>query len=582
MSLVLAKKGSPIPFIACVIAEYVNSISSSEIAISWTATASASDSGKVNALLTTNSSTFEGESKCIEHLLSLIPDNLDAETKTWIDFALSLNTNFASYSSGCAKLEDHLFYKSYIVGYSLSIADLVVWGALRQSAVFQKNIKANSSSGISNVVRWYNHILSSGCASNTVNSFATTVAPKAKDQGGFELGLKNLVHGQVCTRFPPEPSGYLHIGHAKAALLNQHIAKSYGGKLIIRFDDTNPSKEKTEFENSITEDLRLLGIEADVVSHTSDYFGEIQEYAMKLINAGDAYVDDTDQAVMREQRMHGEASKCRDLSIEENLRRFGEIVMGSEEGQKMCLRAKISVDDKNKALRDPVIYRVNLTPHHRTGSVYRAYPLYDFACPIVDSLEGVTHALRSNEYRDRNPLYYWFIEKLNLRRLQICDFSRLNFVYTLLSKRKLQWFVDQNLVEGWDDPRFPTVRGIRRRGLTIEALKQYILMMGASQNQITLEWDKLWALNKKIIDPVSPRYTAIESSNSVVATVVGSDAPAAPEYRAVPKHKKNTEMGDKKVLYSSCILLEQADAQQFEEGEEITLMDWGNAFVEGI
>lgn len=177
------------------------------------------------------------------------------------------------------------------------------------------------------------------------------------------------------------------------------------------------------------------------------------------------------------------------------------------------MRAKISVDAKNKALRDPVMYRCNLLPHNRTGRKWNIYPTYDFACPVVDSIEGVTHALRTNEYHDRNDQYYWFIEQMGLRKPLIWDYSRINFIYTLLSKRKLQWFVDKGLVSGWDDPRFPTVRGILRRGLTKEALMQFILMQGASKNTILLEWDKLWAINKQIIDPLSPRYVALNRSN---------------------------------------------------------------------
>ncbi|PVZ98157.1 hypothetical protein BB558_005848 [Smittium angustum] len=584
-TLNLAKKGNPVPFTTCVLAEYLNSANLAKIEISWAPVNNLVDGReKINSVLVLDGVSCEGGVKCNEKLLGLVSKSLTSDQKEWVDFAIDINsTDFSKLSKGFDKLENHLFMRSFLVGYKTTIADLLVWGVLRESAIFQKNLKANSLKDKDNLVRWYKFISEIPEAANSVKGFETAVTTeKAKDQGSFDLGLKNLVHGQVCTRFPPEPSGYLHIGHAKAAMMNQYIAKTYGGKLIIRFDDTNPSKEKTEFEETITEDLKLLGIEADFVSHTSDYFGELQKFAHKMILDGHAYCDDTDQATMREQRMVGEASKCRDITIDESLRRFGEIVMGSEEGQKYCLRAKISVDDKNKALRDPVIYRVNLTPHHRTGSVYKAYPLYDFACPIVDSIEGVTHALRSNEYKDRNPLYYWIAEKAGLRQPQICDFSRLNFVYTLLSKRKLQWFVDEGFVTGWDDPRFPTVRGIRRRGLTIEALRQYILMQGASQNQTMLEWDKLWSLNKKIIDPTAPRYTAVDFKNFVLVNLIGDSVPSVPEYRTMPLNKKNPDVGTKQVLYSNQILLEQADVASFSQGEEVTLMDWGNAFVETI
>jgi len=228
---------------------------------------------------------------------------------------------------------------------------------------------------------------------------------------------------------------------------------------------------------------------------------------------------------MREERGQGIASKRRDATVEENLLRFGEMTKGTKEGVRWCLRAKMSVDNPNKAMRDPVIYRCNLDPHHRTGyapsrltlsqlltpfrSKWKVYPTYDFACPVVDVLEGVTHALRTIEYRDRNPQYHWIIEALGLRAVNIWDFSRLNFVYTLLSKRKLRWFVDEGLVSGWDDPRFPTVRGIRRRGMTVEALTQFMLSQGPSQAIVSLEWDSIWVLNKKIIDPIAPRFWSV-------------------------------------------------------------------------
>ncbi|KAG6844929.1 glutamate--tRNA ligase [Tephrocybe sp. NHM501043] len=275
--------------------------------------------------------------------------------------------------------------------------------------------------------------------------------------------------------------------------------------------------------------------------------------------------------------MKGIASAHRDDSVEENIKHFDEMKAGTEEGLRWCLRAKMSVDDPNKALRDPVIYRCNLLPHHRTGDKWKVYPTYDFACPVVDSIEGVTHALRTNEYRDRNPQYQWMIDALELRKVNIWDFSRLNFIYTLLSKRKLHEFVNKGLVRGWDDPRFPTVRGIRRRGMTVEALTQFMLSQGPSQAVVSMEWDSIWSTNKKIIDPIAPRHWAIVTKNSVPVTIKGG--PANPEIKAVPKHKKNTDLGEKKTHYSSLIIVEQEDAQSFEDQEEVTLMDWGNAIV---
>lgn len=375
--------------------------------------------------------------------------------------------------------------------------------------------------------------------------------------------------------------GYLHIGHAKAALLNDFFAhEKYKGTLICRFDDTNPSKEKEEFQDSIIEDLALMGIRPDKTSHTSDYFEELYQYCITLIKESKAYVDDTDQMTMRDERMNGIASKRRDATVEENLLQFEEMRKGTEKGVKWCARAKMSVDNPNKAMRDPVIYRCNPETHHRTGDQWKIYPTYDFACPIVDSMEGITHALRTMEYRDRNPQYEWFLDALHLRKVHIWDFARMNFVRTLLSKRKLAKLVEQGVVWGWDDPRFPTIRGIRRRGMTIDALREFILKQGPSRNIVNLDWTLFWATNKKYIDPTAPRHTAVTKENAVIATVKGARVAAYTEEK--PKHAKNLDLGTKKVAYSDTILIDQADAQAFEQDEEITLMNWGNAYVRKI
>ncbi|KAK9451992.1 tRNA synthetases class I, catalytic domain-containing protein [Limtongia smithiae] len=403
---------------------------------------------------------------------------------------------------------------------------------------------------------------------------------KSSSGPNYNINLVNAEDGKVVTRFPPEPSGYLHIGHAKAALLNQYFAQMYHGKLIIRFDDTNPSKEKVEFEDSIIEDLALLGIKGDILTHTSDYFDLMYDMCVKIITDGKAYADDTPVEQMRFERTEGIASANRERSPEESLKILELMKQGADEGLKFCIRAKISVTSPNKTLRDPVIYRCNLTPHHRTGTTWKMYPTYDFACPIVDAHEGVTHALRTTEYRDRNAQYEWMLKALGLRKVYIWDFSRMSFVRTLLSKRKLQWFVDQKLVTGWDDPRFPTVRGIRRRGMTIEGLRTFILQQGPSKNILNFEWSLIWATNKKVIDPVAPRNVAIVKKDMVKVTIAGGPVETFSEDK--PRHKKNADVGLKKVLYSSEIYIDQEDAQTFADNEEVTLMDWGNAFMKTI
>ncbi|KAI9337989.1 tRNA synthetases class I, catalytic domain-containing protein [Obelidium mucronatum] len=504
----------------------------------------------------------------------------------WLDFSkdnLGSDAGFKPLAVAFSTLNSHLKMRSFLVGYNVTLADIACWGALKANPVFVTRVKGTDNELGTYLTRWFNHVDSLNFATLAVSEFQKqAVASKPKgDQGSFDIGLKDAEMGKVVTRFPPEPSGYLHIGHAKAALLNDYFAKHYEGTLIVRFDDTNPSNEKEEFEESIKEDLLLLGIKADKTSHTSDYFDVTYNHALRIIKKGLAYVDDSTQEVMRDERMKLIESKSRNLSVEENLRRFAEMTKGSPEGLTMCLRAKINMKDPNGTMRDPVIYRCNLTPHHRTGTKWKLYPTYDFACPIVDSEEGVTHALRSMEYRDRNVQYDWFFSALEIRKVHVWDFSRVNFVYTLLSKRKLAKFVEKGLVTGWDDARFPTVRGIRRRGMTIQALREYNLMQGASQKQLELEWDKIWTLNKKVIDPVAPRHTALERDKIVKVKVVNADAFTAYS-KDMPKHKKNPEVGTKKTTFSTELYLEFNDAKDLTVGEEVTFMDWGNVIVDKI
>jgi glutamyl-tRNA synthetase len=349
---------------------------------------------------------------------------------------------------------------------------------------------------------------------------------------------------------------------------------------LLRFDDTNPSKEKQEYQDSIVEDLALMGIKPDKTSYTSDYLEILYQYCIRMIKEGKAYADDTEQEKMRDERFKGIASERRERSVEDNLAILEEMKVGSDVGLKNCIRAKMSVDNPNKAMRDPVIYRCNLIPHHRTGTAWKMYPTYDFAVPIVDALEGVTHALRTTEYADRNDQYQWFIDTLKLRQVHVWDFARMNFMRTFLSKRKLTKLVDAGKVWGWDDPRMPTIRGVRRRGMTVPALRDFILKQGPSRNIVNMDWTNFWNANKKLIDPVAPRFTAVDKKNAVTATIIGG--PDAPYSEDKPKHAKNPDVGTKKVAFSSNIILEQGDVELFKEGEEITLMSWGNAIVRKI
>ncbi|KAI9910649.1 hypothetical protein PsorP6_010223 [Peronosclerospora sorghi] len=506
------------------------------------------------------------------------PSQIDA----WLDFALTRLGSHVQDDGGLRTLDRVLKMQTFIVGHALSLADVAVWA---QISLLQKQVTLSS---FSNVTRWLAHLEQQTLFAKVEESLlaikplqaSKTPTKASKQDVGSCPPLKDAVDGHVVTRFPPEPSGYLHIGHIKACMLNNYYARHYHGKLILRFDDTNPSKEKDEFEQSILADLKRIDVVPDVVTYTSDYFPQIADFARQLIREGKAYMDNTSQEKMREERMEGINSKCREQTPDENLALFEKMLTNAPEAQGYCLRGKIDMQAKNKTLRDPVFYRLNPTPHHRTGTTYQAYPTYDLACPIVDSIEGVTHALRTTEYNDRDFQYQWVLDTLGLRKVIIQSFARMNFVYSVLSKRKLQWFVDNGHVEGWTDPRFPTVQGVLRRGVQVEALREFILSQGASRRITDMEWDKFWTLNKRVLDPVAPRYFAIAKEMAVPLTLtnVTSDVIGIP----VARHPKDPSMGIKMVRFCNKLLLERDDVVHFVEGEEVTLMRHGNIFIHKV
>ncbi|GAB2224372.1 hypothetical protein Drorol1_Dr00005127 [Drosera rotundifolia] len=525
----------------------------------------------------------------------------------WVDYTQIFSSG-SDFETACAYVDSYLLKRTFLVAHDVSIADIALWSALAGTGQRWESLR--KSKKYTNLVCWYNSITAeyqldalwaaysgkrgsgkSGAAQTKVQELQKQFKSpngqnidKAKVSGrsSSEIDLPNAEVGKVCLRFAPEPSGYLHIGHAKAALLNKYFAEKYEGRLIIRFDDTNPAKESSEFVDNLLKDIKTLGIvysDKDV-TYTSDYFPQLMKMAEDLIQQGKAYVDDTPREQMKKERMDGTESKCRNNSVDKNIKLWKEMIAGSERGLMCCLRGKLDMQDPNKSLRDPVYYRCNPMPHHRIGSKYKLYPTYDFACPFVDSVEGITHALRSSEYHDRNAQYHRIQDDMGLRKVHIYEFSRLNMVYTLLSKRKLLWFVQNDKVDGWDDPRFPTVQGIVRRGLKVEALIQFILEQGASKNLNLMEWDKLWTINKKIIDPVCPRHTAVIAEGRVLVTLL--DGPEKPYVRVIPRHKKYEGAGKKCTTYTKRIWIDHADAESISPDEEVTFMDWGNVIIKTI
>ncbi|XP_033125799.1 bifunctional glutamate/proline--tRNA ligase-like [Anneissia japonica] len=540
--------------------------------------------GQRNVLKVSQSTSFTTPVSICRYLARLASNGLygsttleTTEVDHWLEFSTGRLASNVEFEGALTYLDRILSLKTYLVGNNPSLADFAVWATLKGSTTW--NEKLCSKKGGKNVTRWYRFLEAQESFKKVSAQLPKVDAPTSKkeDVGKF-FELPGAEMGKVVTRFPPEASGYLHIGHAKAALLNQYYQVAFEGKLIMRFDDTNPAKEDAHFEEVILEDIQMLGLQPDMFTFTSDHFEKCLSYATDLIKAGKAYVDDTESEQMKKERETRTKSNNWDNSIEENLALWEEMKKGTDIGLKCALRAKIDIGSDNGCLRDPTIYRCKREPHIRTGNKYLVYPTYDFACPIVDSVEGVTHALRTTEYHDRNAQYSWFIEHLKLRPVFVWEYSRLNLQNTVLSKRKLTWFVQQGLVDGWDDPRFPTVRGILRRGMTVEGLKQFIAAQGSSRSVVMMEWDKIWSFNRKVIDPIAPRFSAVVQDDAVQVNVVD----AVEESKEYPKHPKNADVGTKTVWYSKKVWIDQEDATVVKEGENVTFINWGNLIIQKI
>lgn len=340
----------------------------------------------------------------------------------------------------------------------------------------------------------------------------------------LERDLEEGQHdGRILTRFPPEPNGFLHIGHSKAICLNFEMAKKYGGKTNLRFDDTNPEKEDTKYVDAIKADIKWLGFDwNEEERYTSDYFDTLYEYAVKLISEGKAYVDEQSAALIAEQKgtptETGNNSPFRDRSAEENLERFTEMKDGKHPEGSMVLRAKIDMTSPNMHLRDPFIYRIKHESHHRTGDKWCVYPMYDFAHGQSDSIEGITHSFCSLEFEVHRPLYNWLIQELEIFPSKQREFARLNLNYTIMSKRKLLRLVEENVVDGWDDPRMPTISGLRRRGYTAESIRNFCDRVGIARRENVIDVALLEFSIKEHLNKITPRVMCVLEPIKVVIT----------------------------------------------------------------
>jgi glutaminyl-tRNA synthetase len=374
----------------------------------------------------------------------------------------------------------------------------------------------------------------------------------------------NKYGGRVHTRFPPEPNGYLHIGHAKSIQLNFGLAKEFGGKCNLRFDDTNPSKEETEYVDSIIEDVKWLGGDWEGrLFYASDYFGQLYEWAVQLIKAGKAYVCDLTPEQVRQQRgtltEPGQESPYRVRSVEENLDLFARMKAGEFPDGARTLRAKIDMASPNLNLRDPIIYRISHAEHHRTGNRWCIYPMYDFAHGESDSIEGITHSICTLEFEDHRPLYDWYLEQLGIYHPQQIEFDRLNLTYTLLSKRKLLALVQNKLVEGWDDPRMPTISGLRRRGYTPEAIRNFCRRVGISKTNGTTELGLLEYFLREDLNKRAPRVMAVLRP---LRLVIDNYPESQVEQMEAVNNPEDERMGSRKVPFSRVLYIEQDDFRE--------------------
>jgi glutaminyl-tRNA synthetase len=376
--------------------------------------------------------------------------------------------------------------------------------------------------------------------------------------------LKNNKYGgRVQTRFPPEPNGHLHIGHAKAICLDFGLAAEFGGHTNLRFDDTNPEKEETEYVDSIMEDVKWLGFQWDALFYASDYFDQLYAWAVQLIKAGKAYVDDLSADEIRQYRgtltEPGKDSPYRNRSVEENLALFERMRAGEFPDGSRTLRAKIDMTSPNFNLRDPVMYRILHADHHRTGNTWCIYPMYDFAHGQSDSLERVTHSMCTLEFEDHRPLYNWFINELGIFPSQQIEFDRLNLTYTMLSKRKLLQLVREGRVSGWDDPRMPTLSGIRRRGYTPEAVRNFCSAIGVSKTTGSIELAMLEHFVREDLNKRAARAMAVLHPLKVV---IDNYPENQTEEMDAVNNPEDASAGSRKVPFSRVLYIEQDDFRE--------------------
>ncbi len=386
------------------------------------------------------------------------------------------------------------------------------------------------------------------------------------------ISIQQAIDGEVSTRFPPEPSAYPHIGHAKAAFLSSEIAKKYHGKFILRFDDTNPENESQDFVDAIKDGLKWLGLEYTQVFFASDYMPQMYDFALKLINDKNAYVCTCNSEKVKESRQNCKRCSCPDKSIEEQISQWNKMINGEFDEAEAILRFFGKIDSENTAMRDPTLYRILKTTHFRQMNKYVCWPTYDFEGAVLDSYLGTTHALRSKEYELRDELYKSILEKLNLRIPYLYDFSRLNLKGTLISKRLIKPLIATGKVTGWNDPRLPTILGLKRRGILPQAIKNYVLSFGLSKVESKPNWNALLNENKKLLDPIAKRYFFVINPIELIV----ENHPQEISHTSLKTHPTNEEFGKRILKVNRNFFISKNDLDSLKIDEVVRLKDLYN------
>jgi len=384
--------------------------------------------------------------------------------------------------------------------------------------------------------------------------------------------LPDVVFGKVSTRFPPEPNGFMHIGHAKAALLGFEYAKKYGGKFMVRYDDTNPAAEKREYYGAFIDSLEWLKIKPDQVKNASDDIAKFYDIARQMIKKYRAYVCSCSQERMRELRAAGMPCEHRSQSAQENAAQWESMLSGNTGAKQSVLRFVGDMESLNTTMRDPVLFRVVEHPHPLLGTKFRVWPTYDFDGPVEDSLDGITHAMRSKEYELRDELYYAILDSVDLRKPRIIEFSRLALKNTTVSKRSLRKLIEEGKVQGWDDPRLPTIAGLQRRGILPETIKEFILSMGISKVESLPTWDLLESINRKLLDPIARRFFFVRDPVLV-------EVEDHPRMEVTLRFHPDADLGSRSIETAGSFWISGADAAPLKIGSRFRLIEAYNCEI---